>query len=815
MPGFLKLLLAILLTNIAVVASRLHAQRPLVEQTGPAPKATPKPSTAERNVSLQTNTSSNFAIDPAAERETYNLANALHSAGKYADAIPALRSFLARFPNSPDAAEMTYKLADSLRRTSPDSEEASTLFQQIVQKNPSSPFAPFSQMRLAEDALLRRDFVGSLSLLDEVIASAPTQGLRLNAIYSKILALQALDRLQETPELLDQLTAVRENNPHLPFAELALGRYYESQGRHSDALRHYNRAISSANDPALRAEAGTRAAVSALREGDTSEAIRLFDTTLRLNPPDPWLRLSRIGLIRALAAAGQHEELLRYAASFSLPASAELSLQPELLYLVATAERLKPSPDFSRASQHLNIILEKFPDSRYAQHAAFDLITTRASQGETETLLTPLRNYIDNYPDSPHIPSARHMLANILVSDGRLKDARPLLEQNFQIKQPPHAIPDTLLQLAYIYVSEKNPQKAIPLLVQLLEDYPDHPHTESALQLTAIAQESVGDYPDALATWDTLLTRFPRTQHRAEALYRSGIIHARAQRWPETLRAMNASIAADPSHPRVLESRFWRGLAAYHTGDNAAALEDLTYTIENTETTHPLHAPALQHIILIAAAGKDIERADPLARTYLSLMETNSDLPPLSAELFYWLAHTRSEKRQYTDAHYWFTRLLPLAQGNSDLTTITLLGIMESSTKINRPADALAAWQKLNTHDKVISESAQAQLLHATALLQDNQPNSAISLAEQILADARDPVISAQARLLLGDLHMAIQKPQDALRYYSTAALLYDDPDLTPAALRKAASLAKTLGQTQEAAKFEADLRTRYPNAKP
>lgn len=783
------------------------AQRPgsFVQPITPKPSPSPTPQRAAAATASPVN-------DPAAEREAYNLANALHTAGKYTEAVPALRTFLARFPNSADTVEITYKLADSLRRTDPNSDEARQLFLLITQRHPDSPYAPFANMRLAEELLTRQNFQEALPLLDRVIASAPTQGLRLNAIYSKILALHALNRLEETPDLLDQLTSVRENNPYLPFAELALGRYYESRQQHTDALRHYNRALAIATDPALRAEAGTRAAVAALRDGDAAEAFRLFDTTLRLDPPEPWLRLSRIGLIRALAAANRYDELLRSAAAFGLPATAETALQPELHYLIGTAYRLKTPPDTTRATENLSAIVQKFPDSPYAQHAAFELILLRSSGAKNDSMITPLRNYIENYPSSPHIPAARQLLAGILLADGRTNEARPLLEQNLRDKQPADALPDILLQLSYIHLADKHPDKALPLLIDFLDNNPDHPQTENALQLTAIAQEALGEFPDALATWDTLLTRFPRTIHRAEALHRSGLIHARAERWPEALRAFNGALNADPAHPRAMESYFWRGLAAQNTGDRTSAQSDFTHVVEKTDPNDPLHTPALQQLITLAAADKDIERADPLARSYQSLAETNPELPALTPELLHWLAQTRAEMRQFTDADYWFSRLITTAKDNRDLTTLALLGALRARVELRRATEALEAWELLQKHDPTIAAGTEAQLLHAAALLQANRPQESLPVAEQILSDTRDPVLSARARVLLGDIHTALQQPHDALRYYSSAALLYDDPELTPTALRKAASTARSLGQNDEAARHEADLRRRFPH---
>ena len=59
----------------------------------------------------------------------------------------------------------------------------------------------------------------------------------------------------------------------------------------------------------------------------------------------------------------------------------------------------------------------------------------------------------------------------------------------------------------------------------------------------------------------------------------------------------------------------------------------------------------------------------------------------------------------------------------------------------------------------------------------------------------------------------AAGNPADAARNYMTVAVLFDDPELTPRALSRAAALYAQLGKPAERAAAESDLRSRYPRS--
>jgi tetratricopeptide (TPR) repeat protein len=272
---------------------------------------------------------------------------------------------------------------------------------------------------------------------------------------------------------------------------------------------------------------------------------------------------------------------------------------------------------------------------------------------------------------------------------------------------------------------------------------------------------------------------------------------------------MRSLLAASPDFSNAREARFWRGLAAYHEGDFKESKNDLSQVLDTATQNDTLLLPTLQHLLLIATKEEDLETAEPLARTYIDAAQENADAPPLSPELLLWLASSCEKLGQHTQAVFWYEKLLPAAV-DKNMKTLACAGLAKTRLALGRAEDALEAISLLQKNDPSMLEAPEILLLHAGALIANGKPKYALPLAEKVLSDSKDPLLSARARILIGDSYANLDQHQEALKYYTSASLLYDDPEVTPEALRKSAATAKKLGLHDEALNYERDLKQRY-----
>ena len=71
--------------------------------------------------------------------------------------------------------------------------------------------------------------------------------------------------------------------------------------------------------------------------------------------------------------------------------------------------------------------------------------------------------------------------------------------------------------------------------------------------------------------------------------------------------------------------------------------------------------------------------------------------------------------------------------------------------------------------------------------------------------------VNAEARLLAGDVQVERGQFDDAAKAFMSVALLYDDPTITPRALKKAAFAYDKAGKKAEADRATQQLREKYP----
>ena len=93
-----------------------------------------------------------------------------------------------------------------------------------------------------------------------------------------------------------------------------------------------------------------------------------------------------------------------------------------------------------------------------------------------------------------------------------------------------------------------------------------------------------------------------------------------------------------------------------------------------------------------------------------------------------------------------------------------------------------------------------------------HKPDDAQKIAEEIMTLQPEGRVNAQARLLAGEVEMERQQFEEAGKAFMSVALLYDDPEITPQALAKAAKAYQKAGKPDEAERASAQLHQKYPD---
>ncbi len=136
----------------------------------------------------------------------------------------------------------------------------------------------------------------------------------------------------------------------------------------------------------------------------------------------------------------------------------------------------------------------------------------------------------------------------------------------------------------------------------------------------------------------------------------------------------------------------------------------------------------------------------------------------------------------------------------------------DAQMKENQPADAEISLQKFLATTTDPAAKAKTLLALGEAKIGAHKPDDAQKIAEEIMTLQPEGRVNAQARLLAGEVEMERQQFDEAGKVFMSVALLYDDPEITPQALDKAAKAYQKAGKSAAAEEAKTQLRQKYPD---
>ncbi|HEY5020470.1 MAG TPA: tetratricopeptide repeat protein, partial [Steroidobacteraceae bacterium] len=127
--------------------------------------------------------------------------------------------------------------------------------------------------------------------------------------------------------------------------------------------------------------------------------------------------------------------------------------------------------------------------------------------------------------------------------------------------------------------------EAIRLFSTLLKAYPDYPRNDQVLYQLARAYETTGQAPQALATLDSIVARYPKGRDIAEVQFRRGEILFSNRRYPEAQLAYEAVLARGRNGSTFYaQSLYKHGWSKFKQGMNEDSLKSFADLLDLTLT---------------------------------------------------------------------------------------------------------------------------------------------------------------------------------------------------------------------------------------
>lgn len=429
--------------------------------------------------------------------------------------------------------------------------------------------------------------------------------------------------------------------------------------------------------------------------------------------------------------------------------------------------------DSGKSTALFSRLLARYPNSRLAEEAHFQLgmiyLETQQPEDAKKTLLA----FLDRYPASPLAPQATLLLAKLLLTLERPQEAVPLLKRLYiSFPADPLAVEaerlllanpdlatitaeDRLLRAKALFQADRY-RDAVAALTPLLKGHPSngevrlllgrsqfalkeyaqaittlHPLTEStepsvvqaeALLLVGRAFFRSGDTVQAIATLERIPTQFPGSHLAADALHLIGLNYEERREEDAALEAYARLLRQYPNENLGDTARWQRAWLLYRQGKLQPAVHELSHLLEKYPQS-PLKTQALYW------RGRMLEELGDktlASRTYHRLLKEAGDDP-------YYLQAARQR----------------LALKPARLTTDSLLPPENSASPVVAKARELSF---LRLWDEAAHEYWEIARVHPRELSLQQEACEALSRASQF-----DRCISLARRATRGPLKTAGQ----------------------------------------------------------
>jgi soluble lytic murein transglycosylase len=412
--------------------------------------------------------------------------------GDYQAAIAAFQSILSSHPDSPEARDALYYLADVylLDHSYSEAMEALLLFRERYHDDERYPFTSFRLATAYEN----------LGRWDEATAAYQEYGDQ-RAIISDYVHLNvgyALMELEQYEEAREEFSQVLGLGPPATLEQQALqnmalaSRYLDE---YEQAISYYRQLLDLAQEDGTRAETLFQIAVTYQEWEDPDQAAQVFTQLAQTYPRTyrAYQALEELDAMEASTVNDYQRGLIYYYNDLYDPAVLAfydyiegVEDTAEAHYYVALAYRGYYA--YYLSIDELQTIIDQFPSSDLVGQAWWEIARSWTLIGNNEMAMGVYAQFFATLPQDPLADDAQWKLANLLEDEGEF-------------------------------------EQAIAAYTILAETFPSGEYAAPSLFRAGLALYRLARYDEAYQTWGTLLEDYPQSEMRSRTLYWLGKSH--------------------------------------------------------------------------------------------------------------------------------------------------------------------------------------------------------------------------------------------------------------------------------------------------
>jgi tetratricopeptide (TPR) repeat protein len=762
------------------------------------------------------------------EEARFKIAEAHYRNQAWDLALMEFDSYLRDFPGGRHRVIVLYHAGECHRTIAgklPSAEEratrmavASDAYQAALQTSRTGPYAAYSAFRLASFAYNAaatnpERYQDAIRWFGLAAAQAPTEqaAIRHASLFFKARSCKFTGALKEAAAAFEEVTRVKTGNEYYEKALMELATLDMEAGRSDAAMRRFELLAKESLAAETRGESMVNAGMIHADAGRTAEAIRNFEEAAKLSGAPLASVRARYGLVFAYFKQKAYAKVIDAWRGIGDYSALDNNTRARLLLIVGTC--YAAAEQHSRAAEIFAILEENMPEREEALEGGYKRLVSLFKMNDPvvpEAASDFVERWRERRPESDFLDKAWMVRAAYYFNRSIWEQAAAAYQKVRENKLEPAKLATWLYQRGFAEASAGDKQAA-GTLTRFIEKYPQDERLPMATLQRGLANLKLEDYAGAVRDFETVRDRFPKSEGAESASYHLAKVKGMKQDYPGMVADFQRLLKDFPRTKVAAEASYWIGTGYFQQKKYAEAVDPLRTARDGD--TKSYYTDATLMIIGALTAQKEIEALMVEVDSYLK----GTQQKKISPDILRWLGRTVFLRQDYRAASRYLSPVVTYDDPRS--TTPEIWGTLgESQVENGSYESAIVALDHQLASDDRVAAKVKAHLLKGRAFFALGKLEEATASVEAGLDLDKETLLSAQLRLVLGDVAMASKRFTEAISSFGLVMQNWEDATITPLAMTKLIAALEKSGTPEHLAKAEAtrkELQERFPRYQP
>ncbi len=763
------------------------------------------------------------------EEARFKIGEAYYRAGAWDQAIGEFDGYLRDFPRGRNRAVVLYHAGESHRSAAgkllaPEERAAriqiaEDAYRATLQVSKTGPYAAYAAFRLASfsynaAAAQPERYGDAIRFFTLAAAQAPAEqvAIRHASLYFKGRSNRFVGAAKEAAAAFEELIRVKAGNDYYEKALTELASLDVEGGRPEAALAKFEILAREGAAGETRAEALVNAGMIDAEAGRAAAAIARFEEASQVaGAPLAQVR-ARYGLVFAYFKEQSFAKVVAAWQGMGDYAALDSNARARLLLIVGTA--YAATEQHLRAAELWGILEESLPERDEALEGGYKRLVSLFKLNDPR-LPEEVQKYVERWrerkPESDFLDRAWLASAAYYFNRSVWEQAAAAYQRVRVEKLEPEKAATYLYQRGSAEASQGD-KGAAGTLTSFIEKYPADARVAMALLQRGLANLKGEDYAGAGRDFARVREQYPKSEGAESAAYHAGKVKGLQQDYPGMVAEFQRFLQDFPKSKVAGEAWYWIGTGLFQQQKFKDCVDPLRRARD--QDTKAYYTEATLMIIGALTSQKELDGLMVEVDGYLKGTQEKKIAP----DILRWLGRTVFLERQdYRAASRYLSPVVNYEDPRA--TPAELWATLGESQVENGSFESglVALDHQLATEERAPAK-VKAQLLKARACFALGKVEEATKSAEAGLDLDKETLLSAQLRLVLGDIAMASNRPNEAISSYGLVMQNWEDPSLTPLAMSKLIAAYRKSGEPGHAPKLaavERDLAKRFPRFQP